>query len=453
MKQLKNKIFIIALLAICTFSKAQEVIIDRVIAVVAASPILQSEVEAQYHQLLTEEDGANVNENTRCKILEEILYQKLLLAQAIKDSVEVSNDQVEQELERRLRYYITQFGSEENFEAFYGKKIDDWKAELKDNVRDILLAQEMQRKVVGTISVTPNEVKKYFESIHPDSIPFINAEVEIAHIVKQPKISDAAKKEARTKLEGIREKIVKGEKSFAVMAGLYSDDPGSASRGGLYEKVPRGQMVPEWEGWAYKLKPNEISEVFETVYGYFIVQLIERRGDEVDVRSLLIAPKMETGDLLKSKNNIDSIYIMLQTDTIKFSDVAAKHSDDADSKNMGGIIVNPYTGSTRFEMDMIGQYDQNIAFAIEKLKPGEYTKPMAFVTKDGKQAYRIVQLKNRTEPHKANLKDDYQQIQEAAMMNKQKNIISEWIKKKAAITHIRIDDDYKNCNFSNRWIN
>jgi peptidyl-prolyl cis-trans isomerase SurA len=183
------------------------------------------------------------------------------------------------------------------------------------------------------------------------------------------------------------------------------------------------------------------------------MQLVERRGDVADVRNILIAPNLETGDLLNSKLSLDTIYIKLQADTTTFSDLAAKFSDDAESKNSGGLIVNPYSGSTRFEMDEIGQMDQNIAFAIDKVKVGEYTRPMPFTTRDGKQAYRILYLKTLTAPHKANLKEDYQRIQAAAVAQKEKTLIKEWVKKKVVSTYVRIADDYKNCNFSNKWIN
>ncbi len=453
MIKINKKVLIVFLLGLIANLNvnSQEKIIDRVVAVVATSPIMQSEIETQYQQLLS--DQTPVNENSRCEILEELLYQKLLVARAMKDSLEVSNDQVEQELEKRLRYYIQQFGSEERFVAFYGKSTEDWKTELKDNVRDILLAQQMQSKVVGDNSITPNEVRSFYSTIPEDSIPFINSEVEVGQIVKQPKVSAEAKKEAKIFIDGIRERIMKGEISFAAAAALYSKDPGSANKGGLYEKTPRGMMVPEWDSRAFKLKPNETSEVFETVYGYFIIQLVERRGDEADVRSLLYFSDVKTSDLLNSKLSLDSIYTKLQADSTTFSELASKYSDDAESKNSGGLIVNPYTGSTRFEMSEIGQMDQNIAFAIDKIKVGEYTKPIPFTTKDGKQAYRILYLKTLTAPHKANLKEDYQRIQGAALAQKEKILIKEWVKKNVVNTYVRITDDYKNCNFNNKWIN
>lgn len=452
MINLKNKLLFTGFCLLFIGSiQAQEKVIDRVVAVVGTSPILQSELEAQYQQMVSAQEL--VNENSHCKLLEELLYQKLLLAQAQKDSLSVTEGQIEQELDKRIHYYIQQFGSEDRFVAFYGKSVEDFKVDLKDNVRDLLLAQQMQSKITGDINVTPNDVKTYYKNIPDDSIPFINAEVEVGQIVKKQKTTPEAKKEAKEKIEDIRQRIMKGESQFPAMAALYSEDPGSASKGGLYEHIQRGQFVPEWDAWAFKLKPNEISEVFETVYGYFIIQLIERRGDEVDARSLLIAPKVDATDLLKAKQALDTIYTKISSDTISFSEAAAKYSDDEESKNSGGLMVNPMSGATRFQMDELGQMDQTVAFAIDKLKVGEFTKPMPMTSRDGKQAYRIVYLKTRTAPHRANLTDDYQKIQAAALAKKQQDAIQVWIKRKSVNTFVHINDDYKNCTFNNKWIN
>src|ERR1019366_4597359 len=218
-------------------------------------------------------------------------------------------------------------------------------------VHNILLSQQMQSKITGDITVTPNDVKTYFNGIPEDSLPLVNEEVEVGQIVKKPKVSAQAKKEAKEKIENIRKRIMKGESTFTALAALYSEDPGSASKGGFYEHIQRGQFVPEWDAWAFKLKPNEISDVFETVYGYFIVQLIERRGNEVDARSLLISPKIDVNGMLKAKLSLDTIYSLLSSDTLTLNEAAAKYSDDDDSKNNGGLIVNPYSGNTRFQMD------------------------------------------------------------------------------------------------------
>ncbi|HET6227188.1 MAG TPA: peptidylprolyl isomerase [Bacteroidia bacterium] len=427
-----------------------ETVVDRIVGIVGGNIILQSEVDAQFQQMAAEQ--IQLGEKGKCKVLEDLLYQKLLLTQAQKDSLTVTDAEVEQEQDRRMNYFIQQFGSEERFVEFYGKSIDDFKSDLKDNVRDLLLAQKMQGKITTDVNVTPNEVKTYFENIPEDSIPFINSEVEVGQIVRKPTVTVEAKKEAKERIKGIRDRITRGESSFAAMAGLYSQDPGSASKGGLYEGIQRGQFVPEWDAWAFKLKPGEISEVFETVYGYFIVQLIQRRGDVVDARSILISPKIEPGDLLRAKISLDSIYDRIShSDSLVFAEAAAKYSNDDDTKNSGGLILNPYSGSSRFQMDEIGQMDQSVAFAIDKLKVGEFTKPMPFSTHDGKQAYRILYLKTHTDPHKLNLKDDYQKVQSMALQKKQQEIIKEWVNRKVANTYVRITDDYKTCTFNAKW--
>ena len=452
MINLKNKLVLTGLCLLFAFGiHAQGKVIDRVIAVVGTNPILQSELEAQYQQKVAAQEL--MDENSRCKIVEELLYQKLLLAQAQKDSVDVSDAQVDQELDKRIHYYIQQMGSEEKFTTFYGKSVDDFKIDLRDNVRDLLMAQKMQSKITGDMTVSPNEVRTFFSSVPEDSVPLINAEVEVGQIVKKPKTTPQAKKDAKEKIEGIRQRILKGESTFPAMAALYSEDPGSANKGGLYEHIQRGQFVPEWDAWAFKLKPNELSEVFETVYGYFIIQLIERRGDEVDARSLLVSPKVETSDLLTAKLSLDTLYTKLSADTITFAESAAKYSDDEDSKNNGGLIINPYSGATRFQMDEMGQMDQTVAFAIDKLKVGEFTKPIPMTGHDGKQAYRILYLKTRTTPHRANLKDDYQKIQSIALAKKQEEAIQSWIKRKSVDTFVHIADDYRNCKFNNKWGN
>lgn len=450
------KAFIFLFVLFCKFSitaqvnTGPETVIDRIVGIVGANIILQSEIDAQYQQMTAE--LSHLGEGGKCKVLEDLLYQKLLLAQAQNDSLTVTDAQVEQEQDRRINYFIQQFGSEERFVAFYGKTVDDFKADLKDNIRDLLLAQQMQGKITSDVTVTPNEVKTFFENIPEDSIQFINTEVEVGQIVRKPVITAAAKKEAKDKIMGIRDRIVKGQSSFSAMAALYSQDPGSASKGGLYEGIQRGQFVPEWDAWAFKMKPDEVSEVFETVYGYFIIQLIQRRGDVVDARSLLIAPKIEASDLYNAKLALDTIYDKIaHNDSLIFANAASKYSNDEETKNSGGLILNPYSGSSRFQMDEIGQYDQNVAFAIDKLQVGEMTKPMPFATHDGKQAYRILYLKTRTQPHKLNLKDDYQKVQTMALQKKQQEVIKNWVKKKLTSTYVRITDDYKTCSFNNKW--
>lgn len=431
-------------------SFAQEKIIDRVIAVVGNNIVLQSELESQYAQYVSQQQ--EVTEQTRCKLFEELLYQKLLLAQAQKDSIEITEAQVEGELDRRLRYYIAQFGSQEKFEEFYGKTVEQFKNDLKDNIKDVMLSQRMQSKVTEGISVTPAEVRTFYEKLHPDSVPFINAEVEIGMIVRKPVVSAEAKQEAKTTIDALRERVMKGE-DMATMAILYSEDPGSSKDGGVYKNIPRGQFVPEFDAISFRMKEKQISEVFETSYGYHFMQLLERRGDIVDLRHILITPKTTFIDVQKARTYLDSIYKILKKDSITFSDAAGKYSDDEETKGNGGLMINPETGVSKFEMDEIGQIDPALVFTIDKMNVGDYIDPNLFTTRDGKQAYRILYLKSRTEPHKANLKDDYQRIQAAALDEKQQKIVNTWIKKKRTATYVKVADDFKNCKFDHSWVN
>ena len=420
-----------------------EKVVDQIIAVVGGNIILQSELETQYLQAVSQ--GMEVDENSRCELLEEMLYQKLLLNQAQLDSVKVSDSQVESEMDKRLRYFISQIGSEQKLEEYYGKSIAEIKDEFKELIRNQLLIQSMQSKVTANINVTPSEVKAFYNKRPEDSIPLVNSEIEVAQIVAIPKVSEEAKKEAREKIEALRERIIKGEK-FATLAVLYSEDPGSAKKGGELGFVGRGSFVPEFEAMAYQLKEGEVSEIVETQYGFHIMQLIERRGEQINIRHILISPKIAPEDLVKARNYIDSIsHLIASTDTLDFAEAAVLFSDDIETKYNGGLIVNPQTGTTRFEAD---QLDPSLFFTIDKLEVGEMSGPVLIQMPGGKQAYRLLYLKTRTEPHRANLKDDYQKIQETALAEKQQVAVNKWITKKLANIYFKLHEDYKSCNFA-----
>ena len=447
----RNKVLsvLFCLLSAPTFS--QEVVIDRVVAVIGANIITQSQLEAQYQQYISDENSTG--EKSKCKVLEEILYQKLLIAQAQRDSVTVSDNQVETELDRRMRYYVSQFGSEEKFEAFYGKSVESYKSELRDNIYDLLLAQTMQQKIVGDVKVSPSEIRDYYSQIPADSVPFVNEEIEIGQIVKKPFVTAEAKREAKEFLEKLRGRIVKGEVSFSAMAKLYSKDPGSAREGGCYPEIHRGQFVPEFEAIAFTIKENEVSQVFETDYGYHILKVLERKGETVNVCHILITPQNSDEDIQMAKNELDSIYNMIQKAAITFAEASGKYSDEEETKQNNGIISNPQTGTSRFEVSELGQFlDPSTIFNINKMKPGEITKPVLSVTKDGKPCYKLYYLKTRTEPHKANLKDDYQLIQAAAENEKRQKLVNDWIKKKISGNYVKIADEFKICKFQNHWI-
>lgn len=444
------QLFVISIIANCFLSAAhcQPKMLDGVIAVVGGSPILQSEVESKRVQAKLDSV-----EYDRCNALEDLLYQKLLLAQAIKDSVEVTDEQVEDELDRRLRYYIQQFGSVQAFENFYGKNVEKFKEEFREELREVLLVQRMQAKITDGITVSPSEVKEFFGGIPNDSIPLINAEIEVGHILKKAKINPELKKYAKEKIEALRKEIMEGKKDFATAAIINSEDPGSAPKGGLYSNVQRGTFVPEFDAVAFRMKEKEVSEVFETDYGYHILMVESRRGEEIDVRHILITPQPSPDDLLKAKTFLDSIADLVRKDSISITEASSRFSDDEESKLNGGLISNPYTGSTKFEMDQLSQIDPTLVFTIDKLKTGETSAPAITQSRDGKQAYHIIFVKSRTEPHRANLKEDYQRIQDEALAEKKNKIVNAWIKKKITSTYIRVADEYKNCKFDNNWVN
>jgi peptidyl-prolyl cis-trans isomerase SurA len=423
--------------------------IDRVVAVVGGNIVLESEIDAQYNQYLGM--GYKPGHQTRCTILEDIMYQKLLIAQAAHDSLKVTESQVDQEIERKMQYYLKQFGTQEKFEQFYGKSVEAFKVDIREKQKEYLLSQQMQGKITGELSVSPNEVYTYFSQLNADSIPYINSEIEIGQIVRKPTVNPELKQYARQKIEDVRKKVVAGEMDFCAAAAAYSDDPGSKLNCGFYKGIQRGQFVPEFEAVAFHLKPNDISEVFETEYGFHFVQLIERRGDEIDVKHVLVAVQSAPSDLLRAKATLDSVRHLLQIDTLKFCEAAAKYSDDKDTKNACGLMVNPQTGTTLFEMDLLGQIDPALVFTLDNMKPGEYSDPVLMQTRDAKQAYRILYLKKRTLPHKANLREDFPKIQEAALAQKQQKVIKEWVNRKLNSTYVSIPEDYMECKFENNW--
>jgi len=427
--------------------KAQnEKVVDEIAALVGSHPIYWSDVEAQFAQAKAQ--GVTGDPFTvRCEIFENLVFQKLLVYQAEIDSLVVSDEQVNSELDRRLRYYIAQFGSQQKLEEFYDKSMDEFKNELREPLRLELLSQQAQSAIVASVKMTPNETKEYFNGLNPDSIPIIPTEYEIGQIVKTPVVGAAQLKEAREKLLTLRARIVKGEK-FSTLAVLYSEDPGSAAKGGELGLFSRGSMAPEFESAAFNLKnKNDISEVIKTKFGYHLLQLIERKGDFVNVRHILIIPKVSPDDLVVAAAKLDSIADKIRTDSLTFIKAANLYSDDPGKVN-GGLIQSQSSGNTRLAAD---ELDPKVFFVIDKMKPGEISASVPYITEDGTQAYRILYLKLRTEPHKANMKDDYNKIQEWALDNKKGKVVAKWIELKSKTAYIRLSERFKTCDFKYNW--
>ena len=382
----------------------------------------------------------------RCEILEDQLFRKLMLNQAELDSIEVTDTQIESEMDYRIRYYLAQLGSQEKVEKYFNKTMAEIKDELRTIIRDQKMIEEVQRKIVDGVSATPSDVREFFSSIPSDSIPMVSAQYEIAELVKKPPITLDEKLEVKDRLYGLRSRILKGER-FSTMALLYSEDPGSAKKGGELGFKGRGELVPEFEAAAFALKDGEISEVVETEYGYHIIQMIERRGDYVNVRHILLTVKVSPEALQQAYNELDSIANLIRNDSITFDEAVRQFSDEDDKVN-GGYLVNPNNGSTLFSAEDL---DQQVSVVVNRLQVGEVSNPVPMKTKNGKDAYRLLIIKKKTTPHKANLKDDYALIQQWTMQKLRQDAINKWIEAKSSKAYVKIGDDYCGCDFQFDW--
>jgi len=382
----------------------------------------------------------------KCQIIENMLFQKLLLNQAEIDSVQITDSQVESEMDRRMRYFINLAGSPEKLEETYNKSILAIKSEMRDIIKEQMMVENVQQKITKEVETTPSEVKAFYHKLPKDSIPAVNSEFEIGMIIKHPAIGDAEKEEVRKKITALKERIAKGD-DFSTMAILYSEDPGSSKKGGELGLFKRGDMRPEFEAAAFKLKPGEVSGIVETEDGYHLIQMIERRGEYINVRHILLQPKVSLASLVAAKTALDSIATLIDQKKIKFDEAVVRFSDDP-SKNNGGLMINSNTGNSKFESD---QLDPKVFFVIDKLKVGEISTPVLFKTERGKEEYRIYYLKERTNPHKANLELDYARIQQWAMEKKKTKIMDDWIQKKTTRTYVKIMDPYKSCQFQRNW--
>ena len=448
-KNLLLTILFIGISIILLGQKNNQPVVDKVIAVVADEIVLRSDLEAASIQYAS--SGQPIDDNTECVIFEDLLFKKLLLNQAALDSLQISEDQINGEITRRIQYFVQQIGSEEKLEEFYGKSIVEIKEEFHDLIKDQMLTQQMQGSITSGVDISPKEVKVFFNDIPKDSLPFVNSEVVVEHIVIDPVISDAEKSASRAKIESIRERILNGE-DFGTLAFLYSQDPGSAKKNGELGFMERNQLVKEFAAVAFTIQPGQVSEVVETEFGFHILQLVERRGQQANIRHILIKPDVNQMDLITSKNKLDSIRKqILQVDSIKFEVMAAKHSDDKSTRMNGGKMINPQTGSTTFEIDEVSKVDPSLFFILDKMKPGEISKPVIYQKYDGSQSYRIVKLVSVTEAHRANLEDDYLKIQGAAKAEKEKQALDDWIQEKIEINYIRIDDQFLDCEFQHSW--
>lgn len=426
---------------------ANDSVIDGVVAVVGANVILRSDIENQYLQFRAQGNIQGSAEKVRCQILEGLLFQKLLYHQAQIDSVKVTDAQVDGEMDHRMRMFIGQVGSPEKLEEYYQKSISEIKEEMRDIIKEQMMVQQSKEKIAKDVNVTPSEVKAFLKRLPKDSIPEISSEIEVGMIMKSPVIGDAEKQACIDRLKNFKERIKKGD-DFSTLAVLYSEDPGSAKKGGELGMFKRGDMRIEFEAAAFKLKPGEISDIVETEDGFHIIQMIERKGEYINVRHILLQPKVTLASMTRAKTTLDSVANLIEQKKITFADAVIRFSDDP-SRNNGGLIINPVTGTSKFEAS---QLDPKIFFVIDKLKVGDISASVLYKTDRGKEEYRLYYLKTRTVPHKANLQDDYAKINEMALDEKKMNVMNEWIKQRIVKTYISIDPEYRKCPFQMEWI-
>lgn len=444
---MKKTIIMTAIALLIGASSQAQGIIDKIVGIVGNEIIMMSDIENQYIQMASQQ--MKVDGNTRCEILEDMMFQKLLYVQAQKDSLSVTPKEVETELDRRLSVFINQIGSEQKLEEYFGKTIKSIKDDLRSTIEEQMLAQKVQQKIIGDTKVTPSEVKNFFEKLPADSIPTIEAYYELSEIVIKPEVSKEDKEKVIAELNKIRERILNGE-SFSTMAVLYSEDPGSAMKGGELGFVSKTDLVPEFSQVAFNLtSPLDVSQVVETEYGFHIIQMIEKKGNMMNFRHILMKPKVSMEALEAADKKANEVYSILKSDTISFTDAVKKYSN-GDSKGSDGKVMNPYYGDARMTSDFLDPYTKS---AVMSLKEGEFSKPFLSSDNKGIRVIKIVRLDLDVKEHKANMKDDYLTLQKAALEDKNSRLIDEWVKDKVQSVYIKIDDDYKDCNFNVKcWI-
>ncbi len=439
---------ILALSVLSTAAMAQQrSVIDKVVATVGGELILLSEIEEQ-HALLESQNG-EMPENARCNILDNLLANKLLLNQAKLDSIEVSDEEVETQLDARIERILGFMNNDiSQFEDYYGQSISDVKDQFREDLKNQLLSERMRSEIITGVTVTPSEVKSFFRSIPSDSLPYFNSEVEIGEIVYKVKPSQEEKQKSIDKLEEIRRMILEDGEDFAALAQKFSDD-GSARIGGDLGWTKRGKFVPEFEAAAYKLDKNEISPVIESQFGFHIIQMLERRGNSIHVRHILVKPEISDADLDAARDHLDSVRTLILEKDLDFSIAVKRFSDeDVQSYTNDGRMVNPATGNTFFE---IGDLEPDIYFTIDSMKVEGISSPFEFSEPTGDTYFRIIQLQSRTAPHRANLEQDYSKIQKAAIDSKTNEYINEWVEEKIEATYIDIDTRYDGCPQIQKW--
>lgn len=446
---LPKPILLLISVIISAATYAQDNIIDQVVWVVGDEAILKSEVEEERLNALMEH--RDLDGDPYCVIPEQLAIQKLFLNQAEIDSIEVTESEVIARLDAQLNFMIQQIGSEEKVEEYFNKTMTQIREKLRQNIHDGLTAQRMQQEIVGEIKVTPAEVRNFFNQLPYDSIPYIPTNVEVQIITREPKVPQKEVDAVKAQLREFTDRINSGETSFSTLALLYSEDPGSRMRGGELGFMGRGQLLPEFANVAFNLQgPNKVSKIVETEYGFHIIQLIEKRGDRINCRHILLRPHIPSEAIDSAMLTLDSIADNIRNAKYTFEQAALYLSDDKDTRLNNGLMPNPYDNTSKFEMQ---QLPQEIARVVDALKVGEISDPFTMVTDNGMEVCAIVKLKTKTEGHKATISEDYQRLKDLVTQQMGEEKLKEWIKEKLKTTYVRIDPAWRNCDFKYEgWI-
>ena len=432
------------LLSVATFG--QNNVIDEVVWVVGDEAILKSDVESE--RLNAQYEGRKFDGDPYCVIPEQLAVQKLFLHQAELDSIDVSEQEVLSRLEQQTNWLIDQIGSKEKMEEYYNKTSTQIREMLRENIRNGMIVQKMQQEIIGNIKIVPADVRRYFNNLPQDSIPYVPTQVEVQVVTLEPKIPQEEIERVKKTLRDYTERIEKGEIAFGTLARLYSEDPGSARRGGEYGFQGRGEVVPEFAYVVFNLTdPKKVSKVFETEYGFHIAQLIEKRGDRVSYRHILLKPKVEEKDLESSLLRLDSIAKDIRNAKFSFDEAATFISQDKDTRNNHGLMANPNSGTARFEMQELAQVSQEIAKVINEMNVGEISEPFTMINNKGKEVCAIVKLKARIDGHKATITEDYQRLKSIVQSKLGEEKLQKWIVDKQKSTYVRINENWVTCDF------
>lgn len=443
---------LLASAAIAIGAAAQNNIAEEVVWWIGDQPILKSEVEETYQTLLYE--TPDIGGDPNCVIPEKLAIEKLYIHQAEIDSITVSEAQVASQVEGRINMLISNLGSQEKLEQFYRRSMPEIRETMSESVRNQLITMQVQRSLISGLKVTPSDVRKYFSGLSSDSIPYVPVQVEVQIMTLNPIIPREEIDDIKGRLRDYAEKVNSGESDFSTLAILYSEDTGSSMRGGETGFLARTALDPEYASVAFNLNdPKKVSKIVQSQFGYHIIQLIEKRGDRINTRHILLRPKVSDKDLTNAVNRLDSIRADILAEKFTFEDAVPFLSQDKDTKNNRGIMVNTENGysSPRFEMS---QLPQEVAKEVSRLSVGEISRP--FIMKDqknGSDIVAIVKLTSRIDAHRANLSDDYQLIKNLYENTRQEELINDWIEKKIAETYVRVEEGWRNCDFKHKgWI-